>query len=73
MDAVQYKGLYIFVKVQRDSASGTSLQVVSQICRAPDETQLLRNWMTIQEFVSERAAYEFGLREARAWIDEQVD
>ena len=72
MDAVQYKGFYIFVKVRRDSASRTSLEVVSQICRVPDETQLVRNWMTIQEFVSSKAAYEFGLQEAREWIDEDA-
>jgi len=69
IDAVQYKGFYTFVKVRRENAS-TSLEVISQICRVPDETQLVRNWMTIQEFVSSKAAYEFGLQEAREWIDE---
>ena len=69
MDGVQYKGFFIFVKVQH--ASGTRFQVVNQICRAPDETELVRNWMTIQKFVSPKAAYEFALQEACAWIDEE--
>ena len=69
MKAIPYKVLYIFVKVQR--ASGSHLQVVSQICRAPDGTELVRNWKTIQKFTSSKAAHDFGLQEARAWIDDE--
>jgi hypothetical protein len=72
MDAVQYKDFYIVVKVQLEVNTKNRFQVVSEIRAASDETQLLRTLATVKEFTSEKAAYEFGLQRARAWIDEHA-
>ena len=72
MGAVQYKEFYIIVKVQLETNAKNRFQVVSEIRSSPGETQLVRTWATVKEFVSEKAAYEFGLQRARAWIDEHA-
>ena len=33
---------------------------------------VMRSWLGVRELASESAAYDFGLREACAWIDEDV-
>ena len=72
MDAVRYKEFCIVVKVQLEANSKNRFQVVSEISASSDERQLVRTWATVQEFASEKAAYEFGLQQARAWIDEHA-
>ena len=72
MDAVQYKEFFIVVHVQLEPNTKNRFHVVSEIRAASDETQLVRTWATVKEFASEKAAYEFGLQRARAWIDEHA-
>ena len=72
MDAVQYKGFCIVVEVQIESTTRDKFRITGQIYRNPKETPVMRNWLAVREFASEEAAYEFGLQQARAWIDEQL-
>lgn len=72
MDAVQYKESYIVVHVQLEPNTKNRFHVVSEIRASSDETKLVRTWATVHDFVSEKAAYEFGLQRARAWIDEHA-
>lgn len=72
MDAVQYKEFYIVIKVQLEANTKYRFQVVSQIRAGLDEAQLVRTLGTVKEFASEKAAFEFGLQRARAWIDEHA-
>lgn len=67
-NAVRYKDFYVIVQVKLDT--GRRFDVIGQIRRIEDETQLARTWAVCKEFASEKAAYEFGLQKARAWIDE---
>ena len=72
MDAVRYKEFYIVVKFQLEANTKNRFQVVSEIRASSDERQLVRTWATVQEFASEKAAYEFGLQQAHVWIDEHA-
>ena len=67
MEAIPYKGFFIVVKVELERETKNKFKVTGRIYRNP------RNWLAIQEFASEKAAYEFGLQEARRWIDEEAD
>jgi len=71
MDAVHYNGFYIVVMVEIERETENKFRVTSQIYRNPEGAPILRNWLAVREFGSEQAAYEFGLQEARKWIDEQ--
>jgi len=73
MDAVQYKGFNIVVKVERELGTPNKFKVIGQIHQDPPQAPVMRNWLAVREFASEKAAYEFGLQEARAWIDEEAD
>ena len=66
MDAVQYKGFYT-VTLERPTEN--KFRVIAQICRNLNGPPVMRNWLPVQEFASERAAYALGLQEARTWID----
>ena len=68
MDAVHYKGFYIVIKVERETE--TKFKVSNQLSRNPEGAPVMRSWLVVREFASERTAYEGGLLEARAWIDE---
>ena len=70
MKAIPYKSLYIFVKVQPERTTRNTFKVAAGIYPNPKETPVMRSWLAIKEFASEEAAYQFGLQEARAWIDE---
>jgi hypothetical protein len=70
MDAIQYKQYYIAVKIQFDGTTRARFQIVGQISRDLQKTDIVYNWIAFQEFTSDKAAYEFGLQRARAWIDE---
>ena len=69
MDA--YKGFYIVVTVRAALSTENMFRVVSQLYRNLDAPPVVRNWLAVQEFASEKAACAFGLQEARVWIDEQ--
>jgi hypothetical protein len=71
MDAVQYKGFSIVVSVRPGGVTTNSFQVVSKIYRNPEGAPGIRNWLVLQEFASQQAAYEFGLQDARTWIGQQ--
>ena len=69
MDPVHYKGFYIVVKVERETE--TKYKVSNQISRNSKGAPVTRSWLGVQEFADERTAYDFGLQEARTWIDEE--
>jgi hypothetical protein len=71
VEAVPYKEFYIVVKVQPDRATKKMFGVIAQIYRNLEEPPVMRNWLAVQEFASESDAYAFGVKQARAWIDEQ--
>ena len=64
---VQYKRFDIAIRANLDG-SPMRFDIVWQIRSVND---LVFSRFTSQEFASEKAAYEFGLQEARAWIDER--
>ena len=70
MEAIAYKEFFIVVKARREYTTKNKFHVIGQIYRNLKETPVMRNWLPVQEFASEKAACEFGLQEARAWIDE---
>ena len=72
MDAIPYKAFHIVVTIRPALSTENKFQVVSQIYRNLEETPVMRNWLGVREFASETEAYEFGLREACAWIDEDA-
>jgi len=74
MEAIAYKGFHIVIEVWSERTIEKKFQITGQIYQNPEETRptVMRSWLAVREFASEQAAYEFGLRDARAWIDEQV-
>jgi len=72
MEAVPYKGFFIVIRVQPERATEKKFQVISQIYRNLEQPPVMRNWLGVHEFASETEAYEFGLHEACAWIDEDA-
>jgi hypothetical protein len=55
MEAVPYKGFFFVVTVRRAVSTKETFDIVNEIYRN----------------LSESDAYAFGVKEARAWIDEQ--
>ena len=64
---VRYKQFDIAIRANLDG-SPMKFDVVWQIRRV----DLVFSRFTSKEFDSEKAAYDFGLRAARAWIDEHT-
>ena len=72
MEAILYKGFFIVVRVHPERTTENKFQVIDQIYRNLAETPIMRNWLGVHEFASEKAgSYEFGLREASVWIEEE--
>jgi len=69
-NTVRYKQFDITVNVELEHLPSTRYRVIAE-ARRLNEIQPRHSWLISQEFDSEMAAYEFGLQEARAWIDEQ--
>jgi hypothetical protein len=67
MAEMPYPGV---VTVRPALSTKKMFHVVSQIYRNLEEPPIMRNWLSVQEFASEKAAYEYGLQQARRWIDE---
>src|SRR4026208_704801 len=68
---VQYQQFDITIRTNLDGTH-TRFDVVWQIQNTENGRNLVNSRFTCKEFDSEKAAYEFGLREARAWIDEHA-
>ena len=68
-NTVRYKQFDITVNVALMLPS-TRYRVMAQ-ARRLNEAQPRHTWLTSQEFDSEKSAYEFGLLEARMWIDKE--
>ena len=68
---VQYQQFDITIRTNLDGTP-TRFDVVWQIQNTENGRNLVNSRFTCKEFDSEKAAYEFGLREARAWIDEHA-
>ena len=58
------------MKVQPQRTTRNTFKVAAGIYQNPTETPVMRSWLAIKEFASEEAVCQFGLQEARAWIDE---
>ena len=69
-NTVRYKQFDLIVTVKSDGFSRNRYEVVTT-AQQIDNTKRRRTWLIFQEFDSEKAAYEYGLQEARAWIDAQ--
>jgi hypothetical protein len=68
---VRYKQFDIIVKAEPERSSRKKYLVVVQI-RPEGAKKTVRSWLISEEFSSEQEAYEFGLQEARTWIDERA-
>lgn len=72
---VLYKQFAITIRANLDGSPG-KFDIVYQIRRVEDRvedrTSLIHSRFISKEFNSEKAAYEFGLQEARIYIDEQA-
>jgi len=66
-NTVRYKQFDIIVDVELEKWPATRYRVIAKV----QGFERARAWMTLQEFTDEKAAYEFGLQLARAWIDKQ--
>jgi hypothetical protein len=67
-NSLRYKRFDINIRASLDG-SPMRFDIVWQVRRVKD---LVFSRFTSKEFDSEKAAYEFGLQEARAWIDERT-
>jgi len=61
----------IGVEVKLDGGGQRRYEISGQIRSVKDETHSVRTWVLCKQFDTEKAAYEFGLQEACAWIDER--
>ena len=68
---VLYKRFDIAIRANLDGSPGR-FDVVWQIRRVEDNSNLVHSRFISKEFDSEKAGYEFGLQEARTWIDEHT-
>ena len=66
---VVHKQFDITIRANLDGSPGR-FDVIWQIRRVEDKTNLVYSRFTSKDFDSEKVAYESGLQEARAWIDE---
>ena len=71
MDKVSYKQFYITVRVEILGKNG--FKILGSIRPVQDETLVVRSWLEISTFASVNKAYEHGLQNCRAWIDEHVN
>ena len=65
----RYKQFDITVNVEIETFPSIRYRVTAH-ARRLNELRPRYAWVNSQEFVSETAAYEFGLQKVRAWIDE---
>jgi len=70
-NGVRYKQFDITIRANLDGSPGR-FDIVWQIRRVEDKTNLVHTRLISKEFDSEKAAYEFGWQEARAWLDEHA-
>ena len=68
-NGVQYKQFDLTLRVNLNG-SPSRFDIFWKIRRVEDKTNVVHNRFTSKEFESEKSAYEFGLQQARAWIDE---
>ena len=68
---VQYKQFDIAIRANLNG-SPSRFDVVWQIRRVKDNSNLVHSRFISKEFDSEKAGYEFGLLEARIWIDDHT-
>ncbi len=69
-NTVRYKQFDLIVKVKLDGSSGNLYEIVVT-ARQMDSTQRDCTWLAYKEFASEEEACDFGLQEARKWLDAQ--
>ena len=67
-NSLRYKRFDINIRANLDG-SPSRFDIVWQIRRVKD---LVFSRFTTKEFESEKEAYEYGLQEARTWIDERA-
>ena len=68
---LRYKQFDLIVKVELENSSSTGYEIITT-ARQIDITQRQRTCLIFKEFDSEKAAYEYGLQDGRAWIDTQT-
>ena len=69
MSTTTYRQFCVVVRVELDDASAHRYQVAGTISQLKDGTAAYA-MITIKEFATEKAAYEFALQKAREWIEQ---
>jgi len=73
VNKVPYKQFYITVRAEIERGARNRFKVLASIRPVQDETLVVRSWLEISTFASVNKAYEHGLQNCRAWIDEHVN
>ena len=72
VNKVPYKQFYITVQVKAERGAMNRFKVMGSIRPVQNETTVMRSWLEINHFATENEAYEYGLQNCRAWIDEHA-
>ncbi len=67
-----YKGFYISVRVTSESSTARRYSIFSQIRQRENDAKPFQGFFKIQQCAGIHEAYESGLDQAKAWIDQPL-
>ena len=70
-NSLRYKRFFITIRANLNGSPGR-FDIIWQIRRVEDNKDLVHSRFISKDFNSEKVAYDSGLQEARAWIDERA-
>ena len=69
-NTIRYKQFNLIVTVKSDGVWRNRYKIITTAQRI-DNPERQRSWLILNDFDTEKEAYEYGFQEARTWIDAQ--